>query len=486
MTEQTALLRSLDGFATAAVLCVGDVMLDRYVYGAVERISPEAPIPVLHVGRQSAMLGGAGNVIRNLATLGANAQLVAAVGEDAAGREVAALLDAEPRVRAELLRDASRTTTVKTRFIAGSQQLLRADAEDAVALPEVVRMALRQRACAAVPAAGAVVLSDYGKGVLTDDVLAAVLTAAQAAKCPIVVDPKGDDYSCYAGATVLTPNRRELQRATRLPVDDDDAIAAAANRVLTACGVGAVLVTRGAEGMTLVREGQEPLQLPAVALEVYDVSGAGDTVVATLALGLAVGLDLADAAQLANLAAGIVVAKIGTGAVLSDELRAVLRGDGSGGSGKILSRPALLERIDHWRARGLRIGFANGCFDLVHPGHVSLLEQARAACDRLVVAINSDQSVRRLKGPTRPVQDEAARARVLSSLETVAAVVTFSEDTPAELVAAVRPDVLVKGKDYQLDQVVGADLVQSYGGRVLLARIERGFSTAATVARIAR
>ena len=486
MTDQAALLRSLDGFEHTDVLCVGDVMLDRYVYGAVERISAEAPIPVLHVGRHSAMLGGAGNVVRNLSMLGARAHLVAVIGEDAAGGEIMTLVDAEPRVEAALLRDGSRRTTEKTRFIAGGQQLLRADEEDVAALPEVVRAALIRRAVAALPAAGALVLSDYGKGVLSDDVLATLLAAARDVGCPVIVDPKGDDCRCYAGARVLTPNRRELQQATRLPTDGGAAVAAAACRLLADCGVDAILVTRGAEGMTLVRADREPLELAAVAREVFDVSGAGDTVVATLAVGLAAGLDLADAAALANVAAGIVVEKIGTAGVLNDELRAGLRGNGGVSAGKILTAAALQERVDHWRARGLTVGLTNGCFDLVHPGHVSLLEQAHAACDRLIVAINSDRSVRRLKGPTRPVQEEMARARVLASLASVAAVVTFDEDTPATLIETMRPDVLVKGADYALDQVVGADFVQSYGGRVLLARLEEGFSTAATVARMVK
>lgn len=477
-------LPQLDG---VAVSCVGDVMLDRYVYGEVERISPEAPIPVLRVARQAVTVGGAGNVARNLAALGVRTSLFGAVGEDDAGREVATVLAGEGAVTAVLAKQPGRPTTVKTRFIAGSQQLLRADEEQSGGLSEEIRdeIAAAARDVLADGGFSAQVLSDYGKGVLAGEVVAAVIEAAHAAGLPVIVDPKGTDFARYRGADLLTPNRKELHEATRMPVDDDEAIVAAARDLVGRCGVRAVLVTRGRDGMTLVVDEGDPVHLPALAREVFDVSGAGDTVVATVAAGLGAGMSLADAAQLANVAAGIVVGKVGTAVVRRDELADALGGS-IGLAGRILSRPDLADRVAQWRARGLTVGFTNGCFDLVHPGHVSLIEQASAVCDRLVVAINSDASVRRLKGEGRPVQDESARARVLASFAAVDAVTVFDEDTPLELIAAILPDILVKGADYAVDQVVGGDVVTANGGKVVLASLVDGFSTTRTISRMAR
>jgi len=337
----------------------------------------------------------------------------------------------------------------------------------------------------ATPGAGALILSDYGKGVLSDAVIAQLIAAARAAKVPVIVDPKGSDYSKYAGADVLTPNRKELSEATRLATATSPDIIAAAQQLVQGCGVGHVLVTRGSEGMSLISADATPIHLPALAREVFDVSGAGDTVVAVLAAGLAAGMTYPDAAQLANVAAGLVVAKVGTAVVRNSELADALDAAGRV-SDKIVDRKRLSEQVAQWRARGLSVGFTNGCFDLVHPGHISLLEQADAVCDRLIVGLNSDASVVRLKGAGRPVQDATARARVLASLAAVDAVVVFDEDTPIELIREIRPDVLVKGADYSLAQVVGGDFVQSYGGHVVLAELVDGFSTTATIARLGR
>jgi D-beta-D-heptose 7-phosphate kinase/D-beta-D-heptose 1-phosphate adenosyltransferase len=331
-----------------------------------------------------------------------------------------------------------------------------------------------------------VVLSDYGKGVLTGTLIGRVIAAARGAGKPVIVDPKGPDYRVYRGATVLTPNRRELAEASRMADRTDDEIVAAARHIVARCEVDAVLVTRGGDGMTLV-EGDNAHHLAAEAREVFDVSGAGDTVVAVVAAALAAGLASPDAAGLANVAAGIVVAKSGTAVAGADEIVDALRaGELMSGERKSVSPAAALDRVATWRARGLTIGFTNGCFDLIHPGHVSLLAQARAACDRLVVGLNSDASARRLKGDGRPVQGEAARAAVLGSFASVDLVVIFDDDTPIALIEALRPDVLVKGADYSLDQVVGGDLVQGHGGRVLLADLEPGHSTTATIARMGK
>lgn len=482
MSAQLDLVSLLDRFRDTRLLCVGDVMLDRFVYGEVARISPEAPIPVLRIARQSAMLGGAGNVVRNLAALGVAPQLISVIGSDDAGAEIEALLSAQTRAAAHLLTDAARPTTVKTRFIADAQQLLRADHEDAAAIPAGLAAQVRSLAQSALADCAALILSDYGKGALDDTTLQALIDAARSAGRPVIVDPKGHDYRCYAGADIVTPNRKELHQATRMPVESDDEIVAAALALAKRCGVKAVVVTRGAAGMCVVPAKGEPAHLPALAREVYDVSGAGDTVVAVLAAGLAAGAGLVDAARLANVAAGVVVGKIGTAVVESGELHHALQGEEAA---KTMSREALLSQAARWRERGLKVGFTNGCFDLIHPGHASLLRQARAACDRLVVGLNSDASVQRLKGPSRPLQNEHARAQVIASLASVDAVTVFDEDTPRRLLEALRPDLLVKGADYRIDEVVGADLVQGYGGHVLLVPIEHGHSTTATIARMA-
>jgi len=370
---------------------------------------------------------------------------------------------------------------VKTRYLAGGQQLLRADRESVAAISD--RSADDVIANADIQ--GALVLSDYGKGVLRPDIVAKLIAAAARRNVPVIVDPKGDDFTRYRGATVITPNRKELAVATRLPVENEAEIVTAARAVRTAAGIANVLVTRGRDGMTLLRDDGSVHHLPAEAREVFDVSGAGDTVVATVAAALAAGIPIAEAAQLANVAAGIVVGKVGTAVAYPDDMLASLhRQDLSQAESKLASLEQIVERARRWRRQGLAVGFTNGCFDLLHAGHVALLAQARRACDRLVVGLNSDASVARLKGPGRPVQNEAARAVVLAALESVDAVVVFEEDTPLRLIEALRPDVLVKGADYTLERVVGGDFVTGYGGRVLLAELVPGHSTTATIARM--
>jgi len=474
------------------VLVLGDIMLDRFVYGAVERISPEAPIPVLRIARETAMLGGAGNVLRNLAALGACPRGIAVVGEDAAGAEVEALARdcLQPVGGAmELIRAQGRPTTIKDRFIAAGQQLLRVDRDPEGALDGGTESRVTAAALAALDGAAAVILSDYGKGLLSDAVIAAVIEAASARGCPVIVDPKGRDFARYRGAAWVTPNRRELQEASGLPTGDDAAVAAAAQKVIGEAGIGAVLATRSEQGMT-VATGAAATQvhhLKAEAREVYDVSGAGDTVVAAFAAAIGAGLPAVTAAQLANVAAAIVVGKLGTAVARPGEiLHALHASELLAAEAKVSDLEGLAEQVARWRQAGLTVGFTNGCFDLLHPGHVSLLEQARATCDRLIVGLNSDASVRRLKGATRPVQGEAARAAVVASLASVNRVVIFGEDTPLKVIEALKPDVLVKGADYSLAQVVGADIVQRYGGRVVLAELAPGHSTTATIEKLAR
>lgn len=484
-TTRSDLAAAIERLKDAHVLCVGDVMLDRYVYGAVERISPEAPIPVLRMEREAAMLGGAGNVVRNLSALGAHVTFVSVVGNDQAGREISELVAAHDKHEPYLSVERGRMTTIKTRYVAGGQQLLRTDKETLVPLAASVADDLRRVALGAVSDAAVIVLSDYGKGVLTPELMRALIDAGKAQGRPVVVDPKGKDFSRYRGATVMTPNRAELAAATSMPVGTDAEIAAAARKLITECALESLLVTRGADGMTLFVRAGDPVHLPAEAREVFDVSGAGDTVVAMLAAALAAGVSLPDAARLSNVAAGIVVGKTGTAVATADEVFTALHTqDLLAAEGKVAAHDEALARVARWRKDGLSIGFTNGVFDLLHPGHVTLLAQAKAACDRLVVGLNSDASVKRLKGPTRPVQNESARSAVLASLAAVDLVTIFGEDTPLSLIEQIRPDVLVKGSDYTIATVVGADVVQGYGGRVILAELVPGHSTTGTIAKL--
>ncbi|MGB8274332.1 MAG: D-glycero-beta-D-manno-heptose-7-phosphate kinase [Alphaproteobacteria bacterium] len=485
MTEKSELAALVERLGTGRVLCVGDVMLDRYVYGDIERISPEAPIPVLRVEREVPALGGAGNVARNVAALGGFVRLIAVVGNDPAGAQVRSLLEAEDRIAPALLVDETRRTTIKTRFVAARQQVLRADRESNGAISDRIRSALLSLTSKEIAGCGVMVLSDYGKGVLSAETVRGLMATARGAGRPVVVDPKGKDFSRYRGASLITPNRRELAEAAGSALDGDDAIVAAARRVIDTCGIEAVLVTRSAEGMTLVPAHGSAQHVRGEAREVFDVSGAGDTVAAAVAVAMAAGIPIPEAMRLANAAAGIVVGKVGTAVVHADELVTALHAqDLLAGEEKVATLAAALDKVAGWRSKGLKIGFTNGCFDLLHPGHVSLLAQAKGACDRLVVGLNSDASVRRLKGDGRPVQSEAARAQVLASLASVDLVVVFADDTPIRLIEAIRPDVLVKGADYRHAQVVGADIVRAYGGRVVLADLVEGHSTTATIARM--
>ena len=485
MANYSDLLPHIDRLKSARVLCIGDVMLDHYVYGQVERVSPEAPIPVLWIEREMKTLGGAGNVLRNLQALGAASSFISVVGNDEAGREVGRLVEAQDGTEAHVLVQPQRTTTVKTRYVAANQQLLRADRESSTPLDPYIREDLLRLARELVTDHSVVIISDYAKGVLTEGVALEIIRAAREAGARVIVDPKGGDHIRYRGADLLKPNRRELAHATGMPVATDDEIVGASRALIERCGFNAVLASLGAEGMVLVgADGTVHLQRAEVR-EVYDVSGAGDTVVATVGTALAAGMTLTDAARLANAAAGVAVGKIGTAVVYASELIASLSGRDLHAADKVVPRSHALDLVVRWRRHGLKIGFTNGCFDLLHPGHVALLGQAKAACDRLVVGLNSDASTARIKGPRRPIQSESERAAVLASLAAVDLIVIFEEDTPIELIREIRPQLLVKGADYRLDEVVGADLVKSAGGEVLLADVVPGYSTTATIARLA-
>jgi len=466
------------------VLVVGDVMLDRYIWGDVERISPEAPVPVVRASHRSDQPGGAANVAMNVAGLGARVTLVGFAGLDP-DRETLDKCLADAGVSAKFTSGPSHPTTSKLRILGGQQQILRLDVERTTAYPEEAYAELTANVLELLGEVDAVVLSDYAKGVLSEAVCRAVIDQARSLDIPVLVDPKHRDFSRYAGATTICPNLLELSAATGLSQNDAPALLVAAEAMLPKLGLDYLTVTLSEKGIAVVRPGESQVY-PAVARQVFDVSGAGDTVIATLALALASGLAIEDAVPLANIAAGIVVSKIGTVPITRDELLNSLSPQIElQASEKLLPLDRLVTRVNAWRSQGERVVFTNGCFDLLHVGHITLMEDARRQGDRLVVAINSDASVSGLKGPTRPVVREQDRGRVLAALAAVDAVVVFGEPTPIELILALRPDVIVKGGDYSEDTVVGAKEVRSWGGIVKIVPTVEGFSTTKLIARAA-
>jgi D-beta-D-heptose 7-phosphate kinase/D-beta-D-heptose 1-phosphate adenosyltransferase len=468
-----ALQKLLERVRDLKVACVGDLMLDRYVYGEVSRISPEAPIPVLRTRRTTAMPGGVGNVARNVAALGGLAQLGAVTGDDAAGEELRTLIAADERIVDFVARPLGAATIVKTRFVAAGQQLLRLDDEVAVSSIENSE---------AFTGASAILLSDYAKGVVGDDLIAAALEAARGSGAPVIVDPKGRDFARYGAVDVIKPNASELTGATGLPVETDAEVEAALAALLAATTARAIIVTRAGKGMSLMRRDGPVQHFPGRAREVFDVSGAGDTVLASLGLALGAGASLETAVQFAILASGVVVGKAGTAVVTPTELiDAELSQHAVAAQAKVTPLDELAAEVEGWRRQGLKIGFTNGCFDILHRGHVAYLAQARSWCDRLVVALNTDASVRRLKGEGRPVNDLDSRAVVIGGLASVDRVTSFDDPTPIALIERLRPDVLIKGSDYTREGVVGGDLVESWGGVVRLADFKDGFSTTRTI-----
>jgi len=469
----------------ARVVCVGDLMIDRYVYGEVTRISPEAPIPVLLRASEQSMLGGVGNVARNVAGLGGRAALVGVIGDDVGASEALALVGADPKIESHLVVAPGRPTTVKTRFVAGGQQLLRTDSEDSRPIRREIEAGVVRAIGYAAEDAGAILLSDYAKGAVTPAVIEACLRAARDTGAALIVDAKAHSLAKYGEADLIKPNALELSILSRLPTETDADVEAALEKVLGECTAKAILVTRGAKGMSLALRGQPIQHIRGVPRRVFDVSGAGDTGLAALGLALAAKAELADAAAFAVLASGVAVTKVGTAVVTPAELiDAELAAHLGAAEAKIVSLEQARAEAERWRAQGLKVGFTNGCFDILHRGHVAYLAQARSWCDRLVVGLNSDSSVRALKGEGRPVNDLESRALVLAGLTHVDMVTPFAETTPLELIQAIKPDMLIKGADYTVDTIVGADFVQAYGGQVKLADIVDGYSTTAAIARM--
>lgn len=481
----TQLCLDVHRLRAASVLVVGDLMLDVFVYGSVSRISPEAPIPVLARRDGKRMLGGASNVAANVAALGAKVAVVGVIGSDAAGTCIADLLTrASSRVASELVVDTNRPTTTKTRYIAGTQQVLRVDHEEVTPINEATTADVIRRARALVANYDVLVLSDYCKGVLNDAVLHEMIALGRGAGTIVIVDSKRPTFAAYRGADYIKANVLELSRATGFDCRTAEGAERAAQQVIDSLSAS-VLLTRSEKGMSLFRPSAAPVHTHTTAYEVFDVSGAGDTAVAAFAAALGAGEDADVAMRLANAAAGLAVTRLGTSVVTLSELAAVLR-DGlffEHANGHVTAEEAAtIARA--WRGRGLRVGFTNGCFDILHAGHVKMLKTAARQCDRLIVGLNSDASVRRLKGLTRPVHMEAGRVDIIASIKHVDLVTVFEADTPIELIKQIQPDVIFKGRDYREDEVVGSEIVGSYGGRVVLIDLVAGFSTTSTIDRV--
>lgn len=464
-------------FDKARILVAGDVMLDRYWHGSTSRISPEAPVAVVRVGNTQDSPGGAGNVALNLAALGSAALLVGLVGDDNNGRELETSL-AAAGVLCDFVRIPDKPTITKLRVISRHQQLIRLDFEepfsaaDAAALPARVEELL--------PSADVLVLSDYKKGALAE--VPVLIALAKRAGVPVLVDPKGSDFSIYRGATLLKPNLHEFEAIVG-PCNSEEQLVEKGQKLLRELELEALLITRGEHGMSLIRASGHEQHFPARARDVFDVTGAGDTVISVLAASLGAGLPLPESVALANIAAGLVVAKLGTAAISGPELRREVQRDGGSDRG-VMTLAQLQLAVADARAHGEKIVFTNGCFDIIHAGHVGYLKEAKKHGDRLIVAINDDASVTRLKGKGRPINSIDRRMAVVAGLESVDWVVSFAEDTPENLLHALKPDVLIKGGDYGIEGVVGSDFVRSYGGEVMVLAFLDNCSTSAIVSRI--
>jgi len=471
-------------FSSVKIAVIGDLMLDQYLWGRVSRISPEAPVPVVRVERKTCSLGGAGNVAHNLVALGCQTYLIGVVG-----------IDTEADiVRSEMLRlnipidnlvvDPNRPTTIKTRVISNSQQLIRLDNESTEAISHKIEQDLLELSISKLESVDLVILSDYSKGVLTDHFLQTFIPIAKQKQVPVLVDPKRIDYTAYSGATAITPNRAEAELALKRSLVSDRDFEVAGQEFQQKYSLEAVLMTRSEKGMILFSQGRA-YHFPTQAREVFDISGAGDAVIAILAASLSSGLSWLEAVELSNLGAGVAVQKVGTAPVYKEELLQAIEQEGiSKTNSKILQLPDLIRQLAAWRAQGKKIVFTNGCFDLLHVGHVVYLEKSRALGDVLIVGLNGDNSVKRLKGPERPLVSEGDRARVLASLSSVDSVTLFEQDTPIDLITAIKPDILVKGADYREEEVVGSSFVQSYQGQVALIPLVDDRSTTKIVNKI--
>jgi D-beta-D-heptose 7-phosphate kinase / D-beta-D-heptose 1-phosphate adenosyltransferase len=466
------------------LLVVGDLMLDEYLWGRTERISPEAPVQVVEVTREDLRIGGAGNVINNLVALGCQVVACSVIGGDDNGTLLQRAFTGKGVDFSGVFEDPMRATSRKTRVVAANQQIVRIDRETR----EPISGGFEERICKFVNERkddfNAILISDYAKGVLTEKTLKGIISVARAINIPVVVDPKGKDFSKYGGASILTPNRKEAEIASGTTIRDEQGLKETARIILEKIDLDALLITRSEQGMSLFVSGDDPVNIPTVAREVFDVTGAGDTVLAVLGMALACGRGYADAAQLANVAAGIVVGKIGTSTVSPSEIIEAIGSGHRDTETKIKNLDVMVNVVNVEKTKGKRIVFTNGCFDLLHAGHVKYLQKARSFGDLLILGLNSDSSVRRLKGEKRPLIGQAERAHILAALDCVDYLVIFDEDTPMRLIEALKPDVLAKGGDYTPDRVVGKDIVESFGGRVELVEFVDGKSTTNIIEKI--
>lgn len=461
------------------ILVIGDLMIDHYLWGGCERISPEAPVQVVDIARETTVLGGAGNVINNLVALGARVSVSGVIGDDENGEELCSMLSLIGVSSQGLVRQSERKTSKKSRIIASNQQILRYDKESKEAIDKASERAIISYVIDVIDSCDIIILSDYGKGVITDAVAGGVIAAAKAASKKVLVDPKGKDYRKYRGAYLLTPNKKEASEATGIAINDEKSLQKALLSLKETCSLECSMITLSEDGIAIYDQSMR--RFPTVAKEVYDVTGAGDTVIASLSFALSMGLSIDEAAPFANHAAAVVVGKIGSATVTLGEIELYESSlHQSTSEMHIKSKEEIYTLAERLKHEGKRVVFTNGCFDILHVGHVKYLQEAKSYGDVLIVGLNSDSSVKELKGPSRPVNTEADRAYILAALESVDYVVLFSEETPHELIKNIAPDILVKGGDYEGKSVVGAE----FAGELRLVQFVDGKSTTATIARI--
>lgn len=474
---------ALGRFPHQHLLVIGDLMIDRYVLGDVKRISPEAPVMVFPESAVQDRLGGAGNVARTVKALGGKVSFIGVIGNDTEGELAYRLFGQLLLEKCYLIKDSQRPTSLKTRYLSQNQQLIRVDREETSPISASLEKELLSCASSIMEHVDGVILSDYAKGLLTEGVTQALIKSSRNHSLPVFIDPKARSFRKYQGASWITPNRRELEEASQQALPQADDIARVALESIQAYGLQGILATRSEQGMSLIQQDRIS-HLPAKVADVFDVSGAGDTVIGTFALGITAGLDALTAAELSNHAAGVVVKKSGTATVTPDELRKDLVTAIRSFSSKICTQQEAKKRVAEWQSQGFRIGFTNGCFDILHPGHMALLRQASMRCDRLVVGLNTDASIKRLKGEERPIHDFFHRSSVLEALEAIDMVVGFEEDTPLSLIMALKPDVLFKGADYKIEEVIGAKEIMNWGGTTIVLDLVEGYSTTATINRL--
>ena len=458
------------------VFCLGDLMLDKYIVGTTNRISPEGPIPVLDIKKEVGMLGGVGNVVRNLSTLATETYLVSLLGDDLASKEVEKKLN-NINVYNNLIKDPSRPTIIKSRFIANNQQILRVDKEKITPINKKIEKKVYEFSKKQILKTNAVVISDYNKGLITENILKKIISFAKIHKKPIIVDPKSSNFSKYRGATIITPNIKELEAVLKKKIINEKQIIDFSRKLISKFNFNYLLVTMGKSGMILISRKQKKIvKLKAESEEVFDVSGAGDTVVSYIAAGLASSLKIEEVVEIANLAAGVVVNKTGTSvAHLSEVLLSINKNNYH--LSKVMDFSEAKKIINFWLNKKNKIGFTNGCFDYLHPGHISLFKQAKKKCSKLIVAINSDNSVVKNKGPLRPKQKLNTRLQILNSIPFIDLIIVFSDKTPLNIIKKIKPHLLIKGSDYRENQIVGAKEVKKYGGKILRAKTLKNFSS---------